>query len=347
MAYAIYGAYGYTGELAARVAIEQGSKPLLLGRDPVRLAAVAERLGLEHRAVSLEDPELVEILRPLDVVLHCAGPFHRTWEAMAEACMKAGTHYLDVTGEISVFEGAARQSARAKEAGIALIPGVGYDVVPSDSLAKHLSERLPGTTHLNLALLMFGELSHGTATTTVENLGGGGAIRENGRIQKVGIAHDVRHIDFGRGPVKCVTIPWGDVSTAFYTTGIPNIRVYASLPGAAILGMQLLGGAATAVLGAPSVQKVLLNHVDKNLRGPDDAARARGKSIIWGEVIKGDERAEAILHGPEGYTLTVHAALEAVRRCEAGDVTPGFQTPAGMWGHEMVRGLEGVTITDR
>lgn len=346
MSFAIYGAYGYTGELIAREAQRRGLSPLLLGRREAPLAPLAEELGLEHRAVSI-DEELVDVLKPMTSVIHCAGPFFRTWKAMADVCVQSKTHYLDITGEISVFEGAAAYGSKAAKAGIAIMPGVGFDVVPTDCLAKHLSDQLPGATELNLAILLLGGMSRGTASTLVAGLGEGGAVRKGGRIVKVLNAHDVRKIDFGRGPVRCCTIPWGDVSTAFYSTNIPNIAVYASVPGPAITMMSLMGGFGATVMGSSGVQSVLQGYIDRNMYGPDDEARAKGKSVCWGEVIKGDERKSAILTGPEGYTLTALTALNAAARVEAGDIKAGFQTPAKMWGADFVREVESVEITDQ
>jgi len=346
MSFGIYGAYGYTGELVAREAARRGLKPLLLGRREEALAPIAEDLGLEYRAVSLYDDGLVEALAPLDCVVHCAGPFFRTWEGMADACVKAKTHYLDVTGEIVVFEALAAFGTRAAAAEVMVVPGVGFDVVPTDCLALHLAEQLPGATQLDLAILLLGGISHGTATTIVAGLGEGGAIRDGGRIKKVPNAHDVRDIDFGRGPVRCCTIPWGDVSTAFYSTRIPNIRVYASIPKPVITAMGVFGEFGAAVMGSPSAQKLLQGWVDRNLHGPNEEERAGGKSVCWGQVTRDGTTRTALLTGPDGYTLTALTALHAVERVERGDVKPGFQTPAKAWGSGFVTEVEGVTITE-
>ena len=52
----IYGATGYTGELAAREAVERGLRPVLAGRNADAVGALARQLGLEHRAFGLDDP---------------------------------------------------------------------------------------------------------------------------------------------------------------------------------------------------------------------------------------------------------------------------------------------------
>jgi short subunit dehydrogenase-like uncharacterized protein len=226
----IYGSYGYTGELVVAEAIARGHRPLLAGRDRDRLEAQAARTGLDWSCVALDDPDgLHGLLEHHDLVLHCAGPFSRTSAPMVDACLATHTHYLDITGEMEVFEAIAARNAGAVAASIVLMPGTGFDVVPSDSLAAWLKQQLPSAVSLTLAIRGGGRLSHGTATTMAENAGRGGAIRREGRIVRVPPAWRTRMIDYGDGPQLAVTIPWGDVSTAWYTTGIPDIEVYSAM----------------------------------------------------------------------------------------------------------------------
>ncbi len=150
---------------------------------------------------------------------------------MVEACLRNKKHYTDITGEIAVFEAMAHLDERGKEAGIMVMPGVGFDVVPSDCLAKHLRDRLPTATHLSLAFYgVGGRISHGTQATMTMNIGKGGAIRKEGKITSVPAAWKTREIDFGEVKKTGVTIPWGDVATAYYSTGIPNIEVFTVVP---------------------------------------------------------------------------------------------------------------------
>jgi short subunit dehydrogenase-like uncharacterized protein len=149
----IYGANGFTGSLIAHEAVARGQRPVLAGRNAAAVAALARDVGLEYRAFALDDPgKVVEGIRGMQAVLHCAGPFAHTYRPMAEACLQAGVHYLDVTGEVAVFEGLAARAAADKAAGVMLLPGVGFDVVPSDCLAA-LKRRLPSATHLALGNL--------------------------------------------------------------------------------------------------------------------------------------------------------------------------------------------------
>jgi short subunit dehydrogenase-like uncharacterized protein len=343
----IYGANGYTGRLIARRAVERGLRPLLAGRNGAEVGALAAELGLAHRAVALDDTSALDaMLHEVPLVLHCAGPFARTSRPMEEACLRTGAHYLDITGEIEVFERLAARGAVAAAAGVMLLPGVGFDVVPSDCLAAHLARRLPTATHLALAFQGLGGVSRGTATTAVENLGRGGAVRREGRIVAVPAAWRTREVDFGRGPRTATTIPWGDVSTAFHSTGIRNVEVYMPMSASARRALRAsrhLG----PVLGSVPVQRLLKALIARREPGPSDEARLRGGVRLWGEASDGaGRRVVSRLSGPEGYTLTAHAAVAAVEKVLGGEAAPGFRTPSLAFGADFVMELDGVERED-
>lgn len=341
----IYGANGYTGELITRFAVERGMKPILAGRKEAAVSELAAKHGLEHRVFSLEERDKLDAaLQGVGMVLHCAGPFSITSKTMVEACLRNRKHYTDITGEIAVFEACAAQDARAKEAGIIIMPGVGFDVVPSDCLAMHLKNRLPSATHLTLAWYGLGRISHGTQATMTMNIGRGGAVRKNGKITAVPAAWKTREVDFGEVTKTAVTIPWGDVSTAYHSTGIPNIEVYSVVPPQAIKMMKLsryLGW----LLATGPVQKFLQGKIPPG--GPGDDEREKGKTLLWGEVRDAEgNRFEACQQGPEGYTTTALAALNVVKKIMKGNFKPGFQTPANAYGPDLILEIEGVARQD-
>ncbi|MFN7147837.1 MAG: saccharopine dehydrogenase family protein, partial [Myxococcota bacterium] len=271
----IYGATGYTGGLVVEEALRRGLRPIVAGRDPKKVEALGARTELPTRAFPVERADLTGVT----VLLNIAGPFSRTARPLVDACVRAGVHYLDVTGEIAVFEGLAARDAEARAAGILLLPGVGFDVVPTDCLAAHLKARLPDATHLRLAIAGGGGLSHGTATTAAENLDAGGAVRRNGRIERVPSAYRTLDVDFGRGERSTVTIPWGDVSTAWHTTRIPDIEVYAAFPPAAITAMKL-GNYAAPLLRTRVVRTLVQRWIDQRPAGPTPEERARGYAVV-------------------------------------------------------------------
>jgi short subunit dehydrogenase-like uncharacterized protein len=258
MSWMIYGANGYTGELIARAAVALGMKPVLAGRSADKIKALANELGLPHRVFDLSGPqtEWMEQLQGMQVVLLAAGPFSATAAPMARACIEAGAHYLDITGEIDVFEHLHSLHEVAKAAGVVLCPGVGFDVIPTDCVALALKEAMPDATHLALGFETAMKLSPGTLKTSLESAPQGGRVRRDGRLVKVPLAHEVRHIDFGRGEKLAVAVPWGDVSTAFHTTGIPNVTVFIPSTRLGVWFMKL-GNVFKPVLAMPWVQAAL------------------------------------------------------------------------------------------
>jgi short subunit dehydrogenase-like uncharacterized protein len=352
----IYGANGYTGELAAREAVRRGLTPILAGRSADAVSSLARELSLPFRSFPLDDPAVVRAgLVGVSAVLHCAGPFVRTSPIMVNACLATGAHYLDITGEIAVFEAvlSTQKSDAAVRAGIALLPGVGFDVVPSDSLAARLGAALPGATELTLAFAAFAgdgsSVSRGTARTMIESLPHAGAVRRNGKIIPVPLAFDSRKVDFGGrlGERWTMTIPWGDVSTAYHTTGIPNIRVYTGTPPAQIRRLRRLRFL-LPLTGLGPVKRFLARRVDRRDPGPGPEARAKGRTYLWGEVRDAaGATATATLETPEAYAFTAVSAVSAVERVLAGGiggVPPGAWTPSRAFGPDFVAGLPGVVV---
>jgi short subunit dehydrogenase-like uncharacterized protein len=338
----LYGANGYTGQLIAREAVRRGLRPILAGRNRDRVAALAAALNLEYRITTVDDRAALEaVLREVAVVAHCAGPFSRTSKPMIDACLRTRVHYLDITGEIMVFEAAAARHLEAQAAGIMLLPGAGFDVVPTDCTAAYLKAQLPTATHLALAFRGLGRMSRGTTLTALENMANGGMIRRQGRLTLVPSGWKTRSIDFGDGPTGTVTLPWGDVSTAFYSTGIPNIEVYAALP-PALIGLLKFSRLMNPLLSLPPVQACLRLGLHALPSGSSDARRARSRSQVWGEVRdEAGHTATLRFTLPGGYTLTVLTTLDIVQRVLGGRAPIGFQTPSRAYGFELIFGIEG------
>lgn len=337
----IYGANGYTGRLVALEARARGLRPVLAGRNAHAIEGLARELGFEARPFDLQDTAgALAALKGIHAVLHCAGPFSATSRPMLDACVKTRAHYLDITGEIEVFEAVHARHDECVRAGISVIPGVGFDVVPTDCLAALLKRDLPDASILALAIFPDGgKTSPGTARTAVEGLAGGGRIRQNGKLVRVPAAYKTREIPINGKYFLGVTIPWGDVSTAYYSTGIPNVAVYLVAKPGLIRQMRLLrlfGG----ILGLKPVQVVLKGLIKKCVKGPDEHARQSGRMWVWGEVMNdgGAVRSRTLVL-PEGYRFTVASALAAVERVLQGGLTPGYQTPSLAFGPEFVFSL--------
>jgi short subunit dehydrogenase-like uncharacterized protein len=344
MTWMIYGAYGYTGRLVAALATERGELPVLAGRDERRLRDLGELFELEHRAFDLGHPAAVrQGLDGIDAVAHCAGPFSATAEPMVDACVATGTHYLDITGEIDVFETVLARANEAREAGVTLLPGSGFDVVPSDCLAAMLARALPEATRLELAIKMGGGISPGTAKTAMESLGTAGRARIGGVIGPVPADRRRRRVTFADGKATVFALAWGDVSTAYHSTGIGDIVVYAALPAAvgAIAGVAEMAGPAAR---SPLVRGTLKRLVSR-LPGPSAKARSEGLGQLWGQVSdRNGRRVQGTITTLNGYDLTADSVVRIAQLLSAGKVEPGALTPAQAFGPDFVRELDGTEV---
>ena len=343
----IYGSYGYTGRLIARRAVEEGLGPVLAGRRSEPVEALATDLGLDHRVFSLEHPRVVErTVADVDAVLNCAGPFGATATPLLSACLEVGTDYLDLAGAVDVLEDVAARDAEADAADVTALPAVGFDVVATDCLAAQLHDEALDATHLTLAMDGLGTFSPGTLKSIVEGMKRPGVVRADGRLRDVPMAWKVREFDFGSGPKPAVTVPWGDVSTAYYSTGISNIVTYATVPAYAAQTMRRTRPLAP-LLGTGPVQAVLKRLIDVAVTGPSAAERARSETRVFGEVVdESGTRTAARLRTPDTYDVTAVTAVEAARRTLAGEVENGFQTPASAFGPEFVLAFDGVRRED-
>jgi short subunit dehydrogenase-like uncharacterized protein len=336
--FAIYGANGYTGELIARESVRRGQRPILCGRNRDRITALASELNCPCRVFPLEDSSTVAgQLSGASSVLHCAGPFSQTAAVMREACVRARASYLDITGEIDVIEAAAECHERARQANISILPAVGMDVVPSDCLASMLAAQLPSATHLILAIHGTGSLSPGTTKTILENVPSGGRVRIDGQLRRVPAAWKVAEIPFPSKPRLAMTIPWGDVSSAYHSTGIPNIEVYMSYRPGHIRWVRRLRWL-MPLSGLRPVQTALRGWIERRIRGPSQETMRASPTEFWGRVRDAaGQSVEGTIRTVNGYQLTVETALAAVERTLAGNVPTGFATPSQAFGRDFIR----------
>lgn len=342
----IYGANGYTGELIAREAKARGLTPIIAGRNQKEIKSLAEELGFSNRVFDLHDQQnLVTQLSDVQLVLNCAGPFSSTSQPMIKACIQSGTHYLDITGEISVFEYAHNQNLQAEAANIILCPGVGFDVIPTDSIAAKLKQALPDANYLALGFDTNSGLSPGTAKTAVEGLAHGGKVRINGQIKTVPLGWKTRTIDFGKGEKLATTIPWGDVSTAYYTTGIPNIEVYIPVSERK-LSILKRANYIRWLLGFNPVQNFLKRKAAKQ-KGPNAEQLKHLVTYVWGEAknAKGESKIARITTA-NGYALTISGSLAVVEYLLKNKVTGGYTTPSQLMGTDFISKLPGSSETE-
>lgn len=339
----LYGAYGYTGRLIAHECRAKGLGVLLAGRNREKLEALSNATGFPFEVVAISDGQhLRALLAKGHLVIHCAGPFRFTSRQMVEACLETKTHYTDITGEFDVLERMAGYDAAAKEANIVLLPGVGFDVVPSDCLAVYLKDQLPSASHLKLAFAMSGGgPSRGTAKTMIHGLGYGGMIRKDGVLTPIALGQKSMTVNFGPFTRTTLCIPWGDISTSWRSTGIPNIEVYMALPLWAIRFAKLSRWF-NVLLRARWVKRILLKQIDHKKDGPASEKIQHGKSHLWGKVMddKGN-KLEARLETASGYLLTARSAVYIAKQLLSEPVRPGYFTPAQYFGATLILQIEG------
>ena len=342
----IYGSYGYTGSLIVENCKEQQLNVILAGRNEAKLKAQSIAIGYPYEVVEITEKEkLLKLLAPATLVIHCGGPFQFTARHMIEACLETKTHYTDITGEIAVFELIASYNLKAKEANIMILPGAGFDVVPSDCLAAHLKKRLPEATHLELAFTTSGGgSSRGTSKTAILGLGEGSLIRQSGNITRVPLHKGLKDIDYGKFKTISARIPWGDVSTAYHSTGIPNIEVYMGIS-KKIARLIRLTRFFNWLLKQRWLKKLLLNKIDQTT-GPNESKRDNAKSYLIGTVWNGNQKAQTLLETPNGYTLTARSSVSIAMKILSGNFKTGFQTPSLAYGSDLILEFEGVNRTD-
>jgi len=334
----IYGAAGYTARHVVKEAVARGLKPILAGRNEASVGELAKSLGLSYRIFSLDNVEVVKAgLKDVALVLHCAGPFSESIHPMLEACFALGVHYLDITGEIDVFEWAQTQSEKAVSSGSVVIPGVGFDVVPSDCLAASLAKALPGATTLELAFASDTPFGPGALKTAVKIFPQGGKVRRDGKIVPDVLGGRTREIPFSHRKLWAVSFPWGDVSTAYHSTKIPNITVFVAVPKKMIVLMKALIPF-RSVFRINAAQKL----IERFVKGPDEKTSIHKKSYLWGEISDSkNHQKRGVLECSEAYVLEVDCALKSVERVLAGKVKPGVWTPSQAFGASFIEEIPG------
>lgn len=339
----LYGANGYTGKLIARYAKEYNLSPVLAGRNEAIISALSKELNYEYRVFALDDLTVIEKqLQDVQLVIHAAGPFANTAKQMVEACIATGTHYIDINGDIPVFEQIKTYHAAAQQAGVMLMPGAGFDVIPTDCCALHLKEQMPDATHLQLAFIPSrSQTSHGTATTMATRIGEKAVIRENGQFVKKPLGYKGMWLNVNSQQRFVMSLQWGDISTAYHTTGIPNVEVFTGMKPTVyrILKFQFLFN---WLLRTEFMRNYIQRKIDKGPSGPTDEQRANANTIIWGKVTNaGGKELTHQFSCADGYSVTAWGILTIAQKILAGNFKAGYQTPAGCYGKHLIHEIPG------
>jgi short subunit dehydrogenase-like uncharacterized protein len=318
----LYGASGYTGALIAQHAYERGHRPLLAGRNTPAITALAEQLDLPHRTLSLDDPAALSVaLADVDLVLNAAGPFLHTAAPLAEACLKAGVHYLDIGNELQVFRALYDLYEPAQRAEVAVIPGVGFGVVATNCLASYVSDAVGGAEHLDVAArAATAQQGPGVAATRRESLPYGGWIRRAGKLHPQQLGAGITTITLPDGSCHVMPLPTGDLEAAFQATSAPNITAYAAVPD-------------------PATD-------DSAAADPDALSTPNRRSFGWARATGLDgSTAEAWLETGESYAFTAAASVRAVEETLKRYLHGAF-SPAAAFGTGFALTIPNTTQTE-
>lgn len=343
----LYGATGYTGQLVVEEAVAQGHRPLLAARNPAKLKPLAEKYNLPWQAIDLSDTQtLTQAVAQVQAVYHAAGPFIHTAQPMRAACLLGQTHYIDITGELNVFEATFALHEAAQQRGISLISGAGFDVIPTDSLALYVAHRVENPVRLEIAIAALSQASAGTTNSMLEMMPLGAMVRQNGELRPQALGHGERIIRFPHAERTVIPIPWGDLSTAYRSTGIANIQTYMAFPPQNIKLMRWLGAVGEQAMRFKPLKHLFQKLVNATIDGPSAEMRAAGKSYVWAQAIAADgSHVESWLETGEAYQFTAHAAIKVVE--QVLDRNPqGALSPAQFLGPDFVLTLPKVRRLD-
>lgn len=344
----IYGATGYTGQLVVAEAIRRGHRPIIAGRNPEKLEPIAEKYDLDYVAFRLDDEKTIaEAIADVDIVYHAAGPFIHTAKPMIRAALATGTHYLDITGEIQVFEQSYRYDDAARKVGIALISGAGFDVIPSDCLGAYVAEQIVGATHLETGIFGFAGASAGTTKSLIEMLPKSWLSRRDGKLVNAPFGKESITLELPNGKNQhAISSPWGDLSASYRTTGIPNITSYVALPTALLTIAGIGYPFASFILKNAAIRSLAKDLAERFASPPDEKARTQTKSYIYARATNSaGQSASAWLTTLEPYHYTAKVAVLAVERL--AELNPiGALSPVQAFGTDFTLEVEGTTRQD-
>ena len=344
----IYGANGYTGQLVIEEALHRGHRPILAGRSEEKIKPIADRTGLEYVVADPADPgSFRKALSGVGLIFNAAGPFIHTSTPIIKACVEYGIHYTDITGEIPVFQNIFSYDSQAKQKGIVLMPGIGFDVIPTDCLALYVAERVPGAVELELAFAGLSHISPGTMKTMVEMIPGGGIVRRDGRLISYPLGRGAKKVRFPDGEHTVIPILWGDLETAYHSTGIKNITTSMAYPDFMIPFLPAGISIMQKLFASKTIQRLAQKVIGMTVKGPGKDARERDRSYVWARAAdaQGNEK-QAWLDIPETYLFTAVASVLIIEKIFK--LRPkGALTPAMAFGSDFVLNINGVKRYDK
>lgn len=323
----LFGASGYTGRLTAMALAERGASFCLAGRNDAALAQVAEATGAQEvrRADAADPKSLVRALRDVRVLLSCAGPFADIGRAAADAALRAGTHYLDSSGEPVWVERLLRRDAEARAAGIAMAPAMGWDEAPGDVAATVavLAPSAPATgtepADLTLTYALPSQATIGTLRSAVRIAGAPGVWLRAGRPVPVRAGGGLRWAPMPPPLGVRPSLPWPLAEGHLAPLHLPlaSLRTFVTAGASARVGLRALRPA-LPWLGGPRRADAIAALLRRSVAQP--SGPNGGKWTILAESASSQGRRNVVMVGLDPYGLT--AAVLAAGACSMAG--PGY-----------------------
>ncbi len=336
MTWGIVGATGHTGRMIAREAVARGEHPLLLGRNPVSLRAIADELALPFR-VTGGPAALIAAALDVDLIVNAAGPFAVTAQPVLDACVAGSAHYLDLSNEFEPVHRIFAQHDRLRAAGISAIPAAGFGTVATDAAAlaavAALASRLPSSA-LRVDVAMLAQNDGGGAGTgaSVAAVMSVGAVRlRDGAIVRSRLGSGITSTDTPLGRRSIVPLATGDVVTVARSTGAASVTAGAAFRAPAL----------ALRLGLPVAQALTRAHALRSI--PEPATHAPFRSAAWARAGDGEASATAWLTTGEGYAFTAASVVTAAIATRGG-MEPGAHTVATAFGADFALRVPGTRI---
>lgn len=356
----VLGATGRTGRGVAHALAAAGTVPVLVGRDAARLTAAAPA-DHEHRTLVATDlAAMVAAItggRP-GVVINTVGPFTRTAPALVDACLEAGSAYVDVANDMAAVPALLKRHGDAERAGVALVTGAGFGVTATESVVTWLCTsgrpvrhvRVDMVPSLELQAGPLGEALAGTITEGLPGVPGGGRYQgrriSDGDLGPAPIGGAPRDLVTPEGDrVRTALMPLGELVAAQRASRAPFVDAASSEVPSGRLIRAVLPLATGLLTIAP-----LRRFATRRLAGVTFSARPAPRAHSWGHAVvtwQDGTTTEGWLRLPEAQETTIAVAAEVAGRLARGEGRPGAFTPAALFGTTLATSIGGTYLEGR
>jgi len=368
----LYGATGYSGGLIAGEANRLqranaiGFRMVLAARNRLALSAMAKAHGMEARAFALNDRDrVVRELEGIDVVLNAAGPFAATAPRLATAALEKRCHYVDLNGEIDVYQSLDDLAPHAYDRNVCMVCSAGFTAAASGLLLEEalraVKTRYPSVAKLGAIRFSMSSpraFSRGSVNTmwrslreqvtVVRDIGGGShkAVLWHSPVAKLERSADftppgrkAATVEHETSPLKnphrriVMAANLVDTLTARLTAsrnGMPvrDIESYVEVGDATRLGYPL-ANLGTPALTSPIVRKLAALAIDTLPEGPSRQERERERQMLLLTIEDPMQRPliDWCLSTPNAYDFSARVALEIAQKAVVGSPQRGWKTP--------------------